>query len=207
MNKKQLLLKWSFDNKKLKKTNTVSFNLPAIHACPQAGACAAICYATQGAYVYPNVKAARQFNFDKARGDTFYFEMALGHDLSLIKNVSIRLHDSGDFFEQYYLDIWYRIMRQFPAKQFYTYTKSLHLDWLNKPDNFTMIQSQGGKLDRLIDYTKPHARIFITDEARVIAGYQDGNIDDSLAQNGEQRIGLVYHGGKNLTEVQLRTFA
>ena len=207
MNKEQLLLKWSFDNKKLKKTNTVSFNLPAIQACPQAGACAAICYATQGTYVYPNVKAARQFNFEHAKGLRVGFAAKLYHDLGLIKQTSIRLHDSGDFFDQVYLNVWCRVMRQFPAKQFYAYTKSLHLDFSNKPDNFTLIQSQGGKLDHLIDYSKPHARIFATDEARVGAGYQDGNIDDSLAQNGEQLVGLVYHGTKHLTEVQLRTFA
>jgi hypothetical protein len=65
----------------------------------------------------------------------------------------------------------------------------------------------GGKLDHMIDPTKPHSRIFATDEARITAGYIDGNANDSPAQRGEINIGLVYHGGKNLTEVQLKTFA
>jgi hypothetical protein len=204
---KNLLLKWSDNNKKLKKTGTVSFNLPAIQACPKAGACAAVCYATQGAYVYPQVKAARLFNFNLAQFQPTYLEQALVHDLNLIKQKSIRVHDSGDFFSQEYLDIWCRVMLQFPHKSFYAYTKSLHLNWNLAPKNFVRIQSQGGKLDHLIDYSKPHARIFATDEGRQQAGYCDGNINDSPAQRGEILIGLTYHGVKLLTEAQHKTFA
>jgi len=203
---KHLLLKWSNNNRKLKKTGTVAFSLPAIQACPQAGTCAAICYSTQGAYVYPNVKAARQFNFNVAQFQRPYFEQALYHDLNLIKQESIRIHDSGDFFDQAYLDTWLRIMLLFPQKQFYAYTKSLHLDFSLAPSNFTRIQSQGGKLDRFIDYSKPHARIFTTDEVRINAGYCDGNINDGPAQRGEVLIGLVYHGNRGLTEAQQHTF-
>ena len=204
---KKLRLKWSEINTKLKKTDTVSFSLPAIAACPQAGVCAAVCYATQGAYIYPNVKAARQFNFDFARFKPWSFQIALEHDLGLIKQTSIRIHDSGDFFDQTYLETWFRVIVQFPAKDFYAYTKSLHLDFTGKPDNLTIIQSEGGKLDHLIDKSKSHARIFATDGDRVSAGYQDGNIDDSPAQRGEILIGLVYHGTKNLTDSQKERFA
>lgn len=203
---KNLILKWSDNNRKLKKTGTVSFSLPAIKACPMAGQCAAICYATQGTYVYPNVKAARQKNFNMAQFERPYFEQALIHDLHLIKQTSIRIHDSGDFFDQAYLDTWFRVMAQFPHKQFYAYTKSLHLQWDGAPKNFVRIQSQGGKLDHLIDRTKAHSRIFATDQDRLNAGYCDGNIDDSPAQRGEVLIGLVYHGTKNLTEHQREVF-
>jgi len=69
-----------------------------------------------------------------------------------------------------------------------------------------MVQSFGGKMDAAIDITKPNARIFATDEDRIKAGYQDGNKDDTLAQRGEILIGLVYHGGRNLTTVQKDVF-
>jgi hypothetical protein len=206
MMKDKLYLKWSFDNKKLKKTNTVSFNLPAIESCPQAGICATVCYATQGAYVYPNVKNARRFNFEQAKGPRWNFENPLIHDLGLIKQTSIRLHDSGDFFSQAYLNIWFKVITLFPEKQFYAYTKSLHLDFSNKPDNFTLIQSFGGKLDHLIQLDKPHSKIFDNDASRMLADYCDGNVDDSPAQRGELNIGLVYHGTKKLTESQIERF-
>jgi hypothetical protein len=206
--KNNLYLKWSFHNQKLKKTNTVSFNLPAVEACPQAGICASVCYATQGAYVYPNVKNARRFNFEHAKGDNReLFLINLIHDLKLIKQTSIRLHDSGDFFDQAYLNTWYYVMREFPEKQFYTYTKSLHLDFSGQPDNFTLIQSFGGKLDHLIQLDKPHSKIFDNDASRILADYCDGNINDSPAQRGELKIGLVYHGTKKLTEHQKERFS
>lgn len=204
---KNLILKWSSDNIKLKKTGTVSFNLPAIASCPQAGACAAVCYATQGSYTMWSVKVARQYNFDRAKSCRRQFEKDLFHDLLLIKQTSIRLHDSGDFFDQAYLNTWCWVIKHFPAKQFYCYTKSLHLDWTDLPDNFTMVQSVGGKLDHLIDLAKPHSRIFATEEGRLQAGYQDGNKDDSAAQQGLIKIGLVYHGRKNLTDNQKVRFA
>jgi len=205
--KNKLLLKWSFDNKKLKKTNTVSFNLPAVEACPQAGICATVCYATQGAYIYPNVKNARRFNFDLAKKNGEELEKKLIHDLRLIKQISIRLHDSGDFFNQNYLDVWHAVIRRFPEKQFYAYTKSLHLDFSGKPHNFTLIQSFGGKLDHLIQLDKPHSKIFSSEESRIKENYCDGNIDDSPAQRGELKIGLVYHGTKHLTENQKVRFS
>lgn len=119
---------------------------------------------------------------------------------------TIRVHDSGDFFSQEYLDIWLRTILKYPEMLFYCYTKSLHLDWSHKPDNFTVVQSCGGKLDHLIDLEKPHSRIFATNEDRVRAGYVDGNVDDGPAMRGEIKIGLVYHGQRNLTTSQKQTF-
>jgi len=203
---KHLLLKWSDGNEKLKKTRTVSFNLPAIKACPMAGVCASVCYATQGAYVYPNVQASRAYNFDIAQHNPGFQDMLI-HDLKLIKQSSIRIHDSGDFFNQAYLNAWIAAMKQFPDKQFYAYTKSLHLDYSAKPDNFQIVQSVGGKLDHLIDTSKSHSRIFTDDAARIAAGYEGGNKDDTTAQLGVIKIGLVYHGKKNLTENQKVTFS
>lgn len=199
-------LKWSFGNSKLEKTGTVSFNLPAVDSCPQAGICASVCYATQGAYSWPAVRKAREFNFTLAKRDPAAFEAFLLADLARIKHRSIRIHDSGDFFCQVYLDSWFRAAAANPGKAFYCYTKSLHLDWDAKPDNFTVVQSVGGKLDHLINIDKPHSRIFATDEDRISAGYVDGNIDDGPAQRGEIRIGLVYHGVRNLTDHQKEVF-
>jgi len=168
--------------------------------------CASVCYATQGAYVYPNVQASRAYNFDIAQHNPGFQDMLI-HDLKLIKQSSIRMHDSGDFFNQAYLNAWIAAMKQFPDKQFYAYTKSLHLDYSAKPDNFQIVQSVGGKLDHLIDTSKSHSRIFADDAARIAAGYEDGSKDDTTAQFGVIKIGLVYHGKKNLTENQKVTFS
>lgn len=204
-----MYLKWSKDNMKLKKTFTISFGLPAVEACPQAGMCASVCYATQGTYNIPVVRRARAFNFRQAKQANFRYKLCADfyHLWNYGKGVtSIRIHDSGDFFSQRYLDDWFYGIRKFPGVQFYCYTKSLHLDWRGKPNNLTVVQSCGGKLDHLIDLELPHSRIFATHEDRIKAGYVDGNINDGPAQNGEIKIGLVYHGNKHLTDNQTRYF-
>ena len=62
-------------------------------------------------------------------------------------------------------------------------------------------------MDTEIDKSKPHARIFAIEAQRINAGYVDGNVNDSPAINGDIKIGLVYHGTKNLTVAQQRNFA
>ncbi len=208
----QLKLKWSFGNQKVSKLDAVSFGLPAYESidgfktCPQAGACAAVCYARQGRYRMPNVAGAREFNLARIRGDLRGFIVDALEDLQSIKQHLIRVHDSGDFFSQDYLDAWVFIARKTPAKTFYAYTKSLHLDFSHAPKNLRITQSQGGKLDREIDKTRPHSRIFSSLKAMSLAGYRNGTETDTLAIKGETRIGLLYHGQRNLTEGQKEYF-
>lgn len=204
--KSKLQLSWSLNNSKLEKTDTASFNLPAFvsadgfKVCPMAGTCAAVCYARQGRYMFRPVREARERNLAVVRGDLNAFTTAAIADLAHIKHSVIRVHDSGDFFSQAYLDAWFAIARVYPSRTFYAYTKSLHLDYSAQPENFRIVQSMGGKLDHLIDTTKSHSHIFATVEERIAAGYVDGNADDMPAIRGDRAIGLVYHGSTKLTE-------
>ena len=206
----KLNLKWSFGNSKLVKTDTVSFNIPAFRSadgfetCPKAGACATMCYARQGRYMIPNVAGAREFNLDIVRNRLAEFVGMATEDLLRIKNKIVRIHDSGDFFSQQYVDAWFQLARSFPEKKFYAYTKSLHLDRSLCPENLQVVQSVGGLMDDAIDPEESHSRIFVSHYDRRKAGYVNGNKDDTPAINGETRIGLVYHGNKHLKEGQKR---
>lgn len=210
MAKKGLKLNWSFGNSKLGKLRTVGFGIPAYRAadgfatCPKAGACAAVCYARAGMYRMPHVIKCKEENLAAARRRDFA-TVAIA-DLKKISNEIVRIHDSGDFFNQRYLNSWKKIAAAFPEKRFYAYTKSLHLDFSGLPENFTVVQSQGGKLDAQIDKRKQHSRIFASHDARKAAGYVDGNIHDGPAIYGTVKIGLVYHGTKKLTDAQVKYF-
>jgi hypothetical protein len=201
------VLKLSSGNTKLNKTSAkagyrvVGFGLPAVDTCPGASACKGICFATQGTYRFRAVRAVRAENLAASQGDTFVNDMIAAIRRRRSRNV-VRVHDSGDFYSQSYLDSWFAIARALPGKIFYAYTKSLHLDFTGKPDNFQVVQSLGGKYDHMVDRSRPHARIFATHAARIAAGYVDGNETDIPAIEGETRIGLVYHGGRNLTKAQ-----
>lgn len=196
----QTLLRWSFGNEKLQKTDTVSFNLPAFRSadgfavCPQAGGCASYCYARQGRFLMPEVQAARELNLTIARHDLPTFERLARVDLARIRQRSIRIHDSGDFFSQAYLDAWCRIVAAFPDKRFYAYTKSLHLNFRAQPKNLRIVQSIGGKLDAKVNPRLSHTRVFASVADRRAAGYVNGNETDRPAQRGAIRIGFVYHG-------------
>lgn len=214
MAKSKLNLKWSRGNARFSDGKTVIFGIPALESksgfvtCPQAGACAAICYARQGFYRMPNVAEAKEYNLKQTRNLKTFVPKAIA-DLQKLKEPIVRVHDAGDFYSQDYLNAWYEIAKAFPDRFFYAYTKSLHLDlWSNKPKNFRLVQSISGKLDHMIDRRKPHSRIFATRAQRIKAGYVDGdkNGDESVLA-GETKIGLEYRGEAKLTPPQERFFS
>jgi hypothetical protein len=200
---------WTAGNGKLRKTHTIGFSLPAFRSadgfevCPGAGACAAVCYARQGRYRLAESRAVRERNLLIVRANLDRFvQMAIADLTAKRSRRTVRVHDSGDFFSQAYLDAWFQVARACPRKRFYCYTKSLHLDWSAMPPNWRRVQSAGGKLDHLIDRTQAHALIFPTHDQLRRQGYRDGNTSDQPAIAGTRAIGLVYHGVRKLTETE-----
>jgi hypothetical protein len=215
-------LKWSNGNEKLNKDNggvyrILGFGIPAdydfqlngekANTCPGALACRAVCFAKQGRYGMQNVKDARMHNLMLSLSADFV-DMAIA-DLKRFRKVNtVRVHDSGDFYNAEYYAKWCDIAKAMPHLTFYAYTKTINMDlWGNKPDNLIITQSLGGKHDNLVNLNMPHSRIFADDAARVNAGYVDGNVNDVPAIEGIVRIGLVYHGQRNLTDAQKKYFA
>jgi hypothetical protein len=215
-------VKWTNGNEKLNKPNgdvyrIIGFGIPAdfdfqlngetVNTCPSALACRGVCYAKQGRYGMQNVKDARKHNLDMSLRSDFV-DMVVS-DLSRMRKVNtVRIHDSGDFYNQEYFNKWNLIAKALPLITFYAYTKTLDMTiWEGKADNLKITQSLGGKHDNLVNLAMPHSRIFADDEARINAGYVDGNVNDVPAIEGIVNIGLVYHGQKNLTDSQKKYFA
>jgi len=59
-------------------------------------------------------------------------------------------------------------------------------------------------MDDAINPEESHSRIFASHRDRREAGYVNGNTNDKPAIRGDQKIGLVYHGTRNLKEGQVR---
>jgi len=218
-NTMNLNLKWTMGNAKLVKTSgesyrVLGFGIPADYSfdggntCPAANACRGVCYAKQGRYLMANVRDARMHNFNASRDYASFVVSAVADLTRLTKRYNVvRLHDSGDFYSQEYLNAWKAIATCFPNTIFYAYTKSLHLDIeSDKPANLRIVQSLGGKYDDRLIRSLPHSRIFSTDADRIAAGYVDGNVSDIPAIEGEINIGLVYHGNRKLTDAQSKFF-
>lgn len=216
-------LRWTIGNEKLNKPNggtyrILGYGIPADfsftvdgiehNTCPSALACRAVCYAKQGRYRMASVANARLHNLNAFLSSREGFIASALADLQRLSkrfNV-VRIHDSGDFFSQEYLNAWKVIAAAFPAVIFYAYTKTLHLDFSEMPSNFRITQSLGGKNDAALDVNRSHSRIFADDAARIAAGYVDGNANDVPAIEGVGRIGLVFHGQKKLTPAQIAYF-
>lgn len=186
-------------NGKLKKTSKVTglrvynFGIPAQDTCLWAGECKKYCYASKGAYIWSNVKPAFQRRLDATKKDNFA-QVMIAEIVRRKANV-IRIHDSGDFYSREYLHKWFKVMDSLPQVKFYAYSKSLPLlQGEQLPDNFTLIKSEGGKRDDLIDPSVDrHARIFKTEAELIAAGYANASNNDLIAIDSNPKIGLLAH--------------
>jgi len=178
------------------------FSLPAIKTCPKAGACKTGCYATQGRYRFSNVQKSYEANLALTKGPEFKEIIKL--ELEVLSNrakkrglaLVIRIHTSGDFYDRAYLEAWLALIDTFPFVRFYAYTKQVKLmKRYALPSNFTVIFSEGGLEDGLIQPNDRHARVFPDSASLEAAGYDDASNDDTVAFLSDSgKIGLIYHG-------------
>lgn len=202
-------------NRKMAKSSNdkyivVNWTLPAVKTCPAAGHCKIGCYATQGAYIWSNVRSAHESNWKLAKNTT-KFIAAMSKDIQQwldkakrgSKQLVVRVHDAGDYYDLKYLQAWLEIMSQFPSVTFYSYTKQVKIfkklkERLLLPMNFCVIYSYGGIYDHLIDPSMDrHSAVFGSMDELVTAGYVDTTANDLNAIGDNHRIGLVYHGANS----------
>ena len=195
-------------NAELKEIGAWNWTLPALGArlddgrtvltCPQAGACASLCYARNGTYLFPKVKAAHARNLKRVLDDLEGWKVDMIEEAT--KRASggyVRIHDSGDFFSDEYLLAWLDVARAVPGTTFYAYTKEVsrfkRLVEGNAPANFRWLYSMGGKEDALIDVENDrHAEVFPSAEALEAAGYYNQEASDILAVEAPtNKIGIV----------------
>lgn len=209
-------------NKKIKDSGdlhnlVINFGIPAyqsktgLKTCPMAGICAKGCYATMGAYIWSNVasvyeeRLALTLKPDFAAIAQLELDRYIKRATKTSKQLIVRIHDSGDFYNLDYINKWLRIINNNPSVKFYAYTKMVpifkRLQSLGSiPDNFTLIYSFGGLSDNLIDVEKDrHSQVFSSLAELVASGYVDTTENDLNAIGVNNKIGLVYHGYKSKT--------
>jgi len=105
------------------------WNLPSGITCPGATKlCKQICYAKDAEVFRKNtVPQSRAKNLVVAKRPDFKDLMTAKLKKALIPQV--RIHESGDFFNQKYLNAWIHIIKDNPDKTFWAYTKSYKLDF------------------------------------------------------------------------------
>ena len=152
-----------------------TFSLLAGYSCPMASECLSKvvvkdgkrsikdgkrtlfrCFSATQEATYTATYEQRKHNFETLRRldeDAMYTAI----NQSLPKNTGIvRIHVSGDFFNQRYFNAWVRVAQSHPDVLFYAYTKSLPY-WLaakstvDSLDNLILTASHGGTRDDLIE--------------------------------------------------------
>jgi Gene product 88 len=221
------ILTISKPNSKLEQIFAPSLSLPAGYTCPFADTCKSLarkpnvsksvdairdfgdirCFAASDEMLYPNLKRMRWRNFDLIL-DVHKKSGIEGVVLLLLKSLEnyerkngvikiFRIHDSGDFFLQWYLDAWVETAKSRPDVLFYAYTKSLPF-WEkikdNVPKNLRLIASEGGKADELIDKNNFRKAVIVKDKAEAIKRELKIDVNDFLAAFGDEDFALLMHG-------------
>lgn len=164
------MIKFTCGNKKLnhladalhlKKNQVVCFDLPAGWTCPNAVDCKAKadrytgkitdgkgmkfrCYASSVESYSPGARKVRWDNFIGVKTNALEnLENALNPKIKII-----RIHSSGDFFSPEYFQAWVKFAENHPEIIIFGYTKIADYVKFNKPSNFKLVYSKGGKDDK-----------------------------------------------------------
>ncbi|GIH16343.1 GP88 family protein [Rugosimonospora africana] len=195
-------------NRQLRAIGVWNWSLPAwagrlpdgrtYNTCPSAGICRHVCYARNGTYRFPAVKAKHEANLAFVLDDLPGWETAMLNELaaSALTGRWVRIHDSGDFFCDAYLAAWLRICHARPTSFFYAYTKEVdrfrRMVEPDPPGNLRWVYSYGGTQDQALDpETDRVADVFPDQAAIAAAGWSSQEDCDLLAVLGPPQVGIA----------------
>jgi len=114
------------------------FNLPSVLSCPYATInCKKFCYAKKAEIFRPRVLPRRIANLELSKSDNFE-NLATNTLKKMPEQTIIRIHESGDFYSPEYYLKWLNIIKNFPLKTFFAYTRSFFDEMKMIPTNFKL---------------------------------------------------------------------
>ncbi|KKM60739.1 hypothetical protein LCGC14_1538860 [marine sediment metagenome] len=122
-----------------KSNNSFSMLAGPKFGCPGATKACVDCYAMKGSHHMPNVQKALSKNWllMKKLNKNYDIEKATQELISIIpKSAKIfRIHESSDFFSQWYVDVWANVVKSRKDVSFWAYTRSFNLNFTNLTRN------------------------------------------------------------------------
>ena len=112
------------------------------------------CFSANQEVQYTNLYNQRKYNFDLVKKKSLEeLEELIVNSIPTPADI-IRVHVGGDFLSKDYMLAWYNSAKSHKDIRFYAYTKSVI--WMQeleseRPENFSMNASRGGKHDAVID--------------------------------------------------------
>lgn len=163
-----------------KKTGAPSFSIPPGLTCPgQTSICNKLCYAMKGNF---NTRSSQMYwgNYllllevgEEVLMRACLYEMVL-RALPLQRGY-FRLHVSGDFFSQPYLNAWCGVAQMLPRINFWAYTRSFMLDFTHRPKNLVVYASADtDNLQEALDFAdfQQMKVAYMTEEAAKMSPYR-----------------------------------
>jgi sulfatase maturation enzyme AslB (radical SAM superfamily) len=128
------------------------------------------CYAKKAQVQYFNTDLYRELNTMLATKHLNLLALLIRKQLTSSRNIrTVRIHSSGDFHTQDYIDMWGNIIKEFKDFKFYAYTKKLDkfdFSGLLSQDNFNLLDS------------------FAEIEGRTVLNYGNKDHIEKLVSNG-----------------------
>lgn len=134
--------------------------------------------------MYKNVSRWRDENLLLAQKHPNALFAMLYTQLTKTKFTVCRIHSSGDFFNQEYINLWTQIVKRFPKINFYAYTKVdklLDFSNLEKLPNFNLIPSLIN--GRLNFGKKEYIELLVKEEGAFLCPAHDKKIKCNLHCN------------------------
>jgi hypothetical protein len=100
------------------------------------------CYAKKAEIRFPNALQSRRRKLAQTKSDNFVADAVA--EIRKSNKKYVRIHESGDFYDQAYIEKYVDIVKALPDVKFYAYTKKdkkLNFSALLKLDNFNLIVS------------------------------------------------------------------
>lgn len=117
-----------------------NFNLPRTTCVGRTPLCSKYCYAKGGFFAYPSVKHRMEQNLIESKQSDFVDRIT--SQIGKLKDVKyIRLHSSGDFYNNDYYSKWNQIAKNCPNVTFLAYTKNFSVDFSQRAPNFKIYYS------------------------------------------------------------------
>lgn len=215
------ILTFSTGNTKLielaryKNCKVTSFDLPAGHTCPSADECHSFadkitgkitdganckfrCYAASMEARYSASRKAHWRNYEAIVSCKTVDKMAelILSELPLDVKI-VRIHASGDFFSKKYFQAWVKVAETRTDIRFFGYTKILPYVKADKPDNFSLQYSYGGKMDSKVT-CEPVTYVVKNIAEAIMRGLQvaciDNPADDFDFIMAKKSFAIVIHG-------------
>jgi hypothetical protein len=176
------------------------------------------CYAAMQEMQYDAVRENRWHNFDlllaagkdggvEAQADLIIRSINYFMD-SEGQYEKLRIHESGDFYNNEYFNAWMLVAQRMPEINFYAYSKSLpYVKWaeeqLKNIPNFAITLSEGGREDDKLDTIDIKRSTVFNKPEDALKANKLIDLDDTLAmQPGgrEKSFGLLLHGTQEAGE-------